>query len=64
MISTDVNTVGAGPAGLVAIAEVTRAGRPVTLLDQASQQNLGRQAVSGRQPAHAISYVTTQGATR
>lgn len=64
MISTDVNTAGAGPAGLAATAELTRAGRPMPLLHQASPQNLGGQAVSGRQSAHAISYITTQGATR
>ncbi|MGW8742700.1 hypothetical protein [Streptomyces sp. NPDC055794] len=63
MISTDVNTAGAGPAGARRHRR-SHPGRPVILPDQAAQQKLGRRTVSGHQSAHAISYVKTQGASR
>ena len=43
-MDADAIVVGAGLAGLVATAELARAGRPVLLLDQEPESNLGGQA--------------------
>jgi predicted oxidoreductase len=40
----DVIVVGAGPAGLVATAELAAAGRSVVVADQEPEQSLGGQA--------------------
>lgn len=40
----DIIVVGSGLAGLVAVYEMTKAGKKVLLLDQESEQNLGGQA--------------------
>jgi len=44
LMDTDVIVVGAGLAGLVATAELARAGRRVLLLDQEPETNMGGQA--------------------
>ncbi|SHN73581.1 hypothetical protein SAMN05660350_02135 [Geodermatophilus obscurus] len=44
MIDTDVVVVGAGLAGLVAVAELADAGKRVVLLDQEPEHSLGGQA--------------------
>jgi predicted oxidoreductase len=42
--TTDVIVIGAGLAGLVATAELVRAGRRVTIVEQESSRNIGGQA--------------------